>query len=228
MPTCTLDHLVVTAPSLVAGSAFIREALGVDMQPGGKHPRMGTHNQLLSLGPSLYLEVIAVDPSVSGPGRPRWFGLDHQRADSRPALSAWVARTTDIQAATASCPELLGEIMAMNRGELNWLITVPADGLPPLNGAAPALIEWPVNVHPAARLEDHGLRLLSLEISSPDPLRIKGLLSALNFSGPVKVIACGAASGTGLGATIDTPQGIRQLSLPGFTASAEDLQETRR
>jgi hypothetical protein len=228
MLTCALDHLVVTAPSLVAGSAFIREVLGADMQPGGKHPRMGTHNLLLSLGPSLYLEVIAIDPSAPGPGRPRWFGMDCQPVDAHPAFSTWVARTTDIRAATASCPELLGEVMAMERGDLQWLITVPADGLPPLNGAAPALIEWPVDVHPAARLEDRGLRLLSLEISSPDPLRIQGLLSALNFSGPVKVIACGAAAGTGLCATIDTPQGVRRLSVPNFAASAEDLQETGR
>lgn len=209
MLTCTLDHLVVTAPSLVAGSAFVRDVLGVAMQSGGKHPRMGTHNQLLSLGSSVYLEVIAIDPSAPGPGRPRWFGMDCQPVDAHPALSTWVARTTDIRAVTASCPESLGEVLTMDRGELHWLITVPADGVPPLDGAAPALIEWPVNVHPAARLDDQGLRLLSLEISSPDAQRIQGLLASLNFSGSVKVMV---ASEPRMSAIIATPQGVRRLS----------------
>ena len=37
-------------------------ALGATPAPGGHHPLMGTHNQLLSLGPGEYLEVIAIDP----------------------------------------------------------------------------------------------------------------------------------------------------------------------
>lgn len=209
MLACSLDHLVVTSPSLAAGSAFIREILGVDMQPGGKHPRMGTHNQLLSLGPSVYLEVIAVDPSAPRPGRPRWFGLDGEPGDVCPILSTWVVRTTDIREVTASCQESLGQIMAMERGELHWLITVTADGMPLLDGAAPALIEWPVNVHPAAGLDDQGLRLLSLEILSSDPQRIQRLLSSLNFSGPVQVMK---APETRLCAIIDTPRGVRRLS----------------
>ena len=57
-----IDHLTITAPSLERGAAFVAEALGVALQPGGEHPRMGTHNQLLRLGDDCYLEVIAANP----------------------------------------------------------------------------------------------------------------------------------------------------------------------
>ena len=76
MPPSQIDHLTVTAPSLAAGSAFVQEVLGVAPQAGGEHPRMGTHNLLLRLGDSLFLEVIAANPQVPAPDRPRWFGLD--------------------------------------------------------------------------------------------------------------------------------------------------------
>ena len=38
------------------------------LESGGRHPHMGTHNRLLSLGPDLYLEVIAVDPDARSAG----------------------------------------------------------------------------------------------------------------------------------------------------------------
>jgi catechol 2,3-dioxygenase-like lactoylglutathione lyase family enzyme len=63
----TLDHLAIVAPDLDSGCAFVSRVLGVDLQPGGAHPRMGTHNRLLRLGPDTYLEVIAIDPSAQRP-----------------------------------------------------------------------------------------------------------------------------------------------------------------
>ncbi|MDQ5946917.1 MAG: hypothetical protein QG619_2348, partial [Pseudomonadota bacterium] len=140
MPPTQIDHLAVTAPSLAAGSAFVQEVLGVAPQAGGEHPRMGTHNLLLRLGDSLFLEVIAANPQVPAPDRPRWFGLDHVAPDTLPVLSTWVVRSTDIHASTAAATEPLGIVEPMSRGALDWLITFPADGSSPLDGVAPALI----------------------------------------------------------------------------------------
>jgi Glyoxalase-like domain len=67
---CELDHPVITAPTLTAGTAWVESTLGVTPQPGGKHQRMATHNALLSLGDSTYLEVIAPDPAASRPEQP--------------------------------------------------------------------------------------------------------------------------------------------------------------
>ncbi|MCJ8499850.1 VOC family protein [Desulfatitalea alkaliphila] len=211
MAGCRIDHLVITAPSLGIGAAFIKEALGVDPQAGGSHPSMGTHNLLLSLGDALYLEVISIDPSLPAPDRPRWFGMDNLSDSSLPALSTWVARTADIRSAAGRSSESLGSVTPMQRGDLNWLITIPPDGLVPLDGVAPALIEWPSGVHPAARLADRGLRLVEFEIFHPDPKRVQRLLSSIDAQGIASVAA--SSDGTSsLSATISTPEGLRYLS----------------
>lgn len=209
-----LDHLAVTAFSLEAGAAFVQETLGVAPQAGGEHPRMATHNLLLRLGDAMFLEVIAPNPSAPAPGRPRWFGLDGLDSRSPPSLSTWVARTADIRAAVAGASEPLGAVEPMSRGTLDWLITLPADGSVPLDGVAPALIEWHTDTHPAAGLEDKGLSLVRLEILHPDPDRVSRLLRSLALEAPVFVLPLPAGATPRLVAHIDTRQGLRVLSAP--------------
>lgn len=217
MPRCHIDHITVAAPSLAAGSAFVQQALGVAPQTGGEHPRMGTHNLLLRLGDSLFLEVISPNPNAPSPGRPRWFGLDDLRSDSMPALATWVARTADIRSSVANSSEALGNIEPMSRGALNWLITIPVDGSIPLDGVAPALIEWHTEIHPAAKLQDHGLSLAMLEILHPEPERISRLLASIEIDGPLSVVPLSDGVAPYLIAHINTPQGLRKL--PGVGPS---------
>lgn len=210
--SCQIDHLVITAPTLAAGAAFVALSLGVMPQPGGEHPLMGTQNLLLRLGEALYLEVIAPNPQAPPPNRPRWFGLENLQPDSQPALTTWVARSTDIRATSAASSEPLGAIEPMSRGALNWLITIPADGVAPLNGVAPALIEWGTDTHPAAKLPDQGLSLERLEIFHPQPGRVKNLLASLDLNGPLAVLPTSDNSAPHLVAHIHTPQGLKRLT----------------
>lgn len=209
----TVDHLVIVAPDLDTGCRFVTSALGVELQPGGAHSRMGTHNRLLHLGPGLYLEVIAVDPSAERPDRARWFGLDQLAPHSPARLATWVARTDDIQAAHDACHDIVGAIEPMTRGSLNWQITVPADGNLPLAGSAPTLIQWVDGPHPASTLQDQGCSLLALEVFHTDPEKIKEILTAMNFSGPVQLHALAQASTPYLLAHIQTPSGLKTLPL---------------
>lgn len=211
MTTCHVDHLTITAPTLEAGADYVRRALGVTPQRGGEHPRMGTHNLLLRLGDSLFLEVIAANPHAAKPARPRWFALDALPPDAPPALATWVVRTPDIGASVSACPEAIGDIEPMSRGALNWRITIPADGTLPLNGIAPALIEWQAQVHPAAGLQDDGLSLARLELFHPEPERITRLLQSLSLEGPVTVSPLRGKHGACMVAHIHTPQGLRVL-----------------
>lgn len=212
MPPCRIDHLAVTAPDLAAGAAWVKKHLGIAPQGGGQHPRMGTHNLLLRLGEHTYLEVIAIDPAAQHPGRARWFGLDALGEDAAPALSAWVARSADIHADAARSPEALGGIEAMSRGTLEWLISIQADGRAPLDGLAPALIQWPTGSHPAERLDDHGLQLEALELLHPDPPRVERLLSAIGVQDErLRITPVPAARSAGLIAHIRSPKGIFRL-----------------
>jgi hypothetical protein len=211
--TTVIDHITVVAPNLAAGAAYVSKALGVAMQPGGTHPRMGTHNLLLRLGESTFLEVISPDPAAPKPARPRWFELDRLTAESRPRLATWVARTNDIRKSGSTCSTVVGNIEPMSRGSLNWLITVPSDGSLPLMGAAPALIEWNeanTPAHPASALKDFGCSLIALEVFHPEPSRVQAVLGAIKFSGPVHVRKL-PVSQPYLVAHIQTPHGTRTL-----------------
>jgi hypothetical protein len=211
MSASRIDHITVTAASLTIGAEFVHRTLGVMPQAGGKHPRMGTHNLLLRLGASLFLEVISADPEAAPPGRPRWFGLDEIRPGAPPGLSTWVVRTDDIESAVSGASESLGNIELMTRGDIEWRITIPANGALPLDGAAPALIEWHTAVHPASMLKDYGLSLERLEIYHPQPERISRLLQSIDCSGPVSVASPGNGMPSCLVAYINTPQGLRKL-----------------
>ncbi len=208
MPRCEIDHIVITAPELAAGAEFVRGALGVMPQAGGEHPRMGTHNCLLKLGESLYLEVISPNPNAPRPGRPRWFGLDDVKP---PRLTTWVARTTDIHATLAASSEPLGNVEPMSRGPLNWLITIPADGSLPFEGVAPTLIEWHTEAHPASRLQDAGCSLVRLEAFHPDAARISALLRSISLQGEISVAPRPAGARPYLTAHVQTPSGLRTL-----------------
>lgn len=208
---CHLDHLVVTAPSLQTGAAFVQNLLGVPLGTGGEHPRMGTHNLLVRLGEAAYLEVIAANPAAAAPDRPRWFDLDRVDGDSPPRLATWVARSTHILASTKASTEPLGSVERMSRGEFDWLITIPPDGSLSLGGTGPAIIEWRSPRHPATALPELGLGLMRLDLIHPQPERVSRLLHALDFRGPVSVQPADAGALPRLSAHISTPTGICRL-----------------
>ena len=213
-----LDHLVVTAPSLAAGVEWIEAILGVPMQAGGAHARMGTHNALLRLGGSTYLEVLAIDPAAAAPGRPRWFDLDSVPPGASPRLAAWVVRTEDIRRSVAECPSAYGAVEAMSRGRHEWLITVPPDGSLLAGGTLPFLIEWTTKPHPAEGLTDQGCELVRLELHSPDQGALALSLECLGLAQDESIDVHRAATAH-LVAHIATPSGTKLIgaanSVPG-------------
>jgi hypothetical protein len=212
--TCRIDHITVTAPSLETGSDLVQKCLGVRPQPGGSHPRMGTHNLLLRLGSSLFLEVIAVDPIARRPERPRWFELDRVPIDGRARLACWVARTDDLHAAVNAVSEPLGHAEPMSRGALQWLISIPHDGHLPMDGTAPALIQWQPPSHPAAGLLDAGCRLTALQLFHPDPARLDVVLRQLQVHEPGVALSVHAGATAAIVAHVDTPHGARRIGEP--------------
>ena len=207
-----IDHLVVTAPSLAAGIRYVEESLGCRMHPGGQHPRMGTHNAVLKIGPREYLEVIAIDPDAAPIHRARWFELDLPLPETRPRLATWVMRTNCMHEIMASSEMNLGTIEEMSRGSLEWLITIAVDGRLIFRGLAPALIQWKADTHPVEKLPESAVSLMRLEGHHPEARRVSHLLNQANFQGPVSMIDSAEVQPVPLVALMQTPRGIVAFS----------------
>lgn len=211
----TLDHLVLGTSDLAKGSAWLERYFGATLSPVGKHVRMGTRNRLLSLGPSCYLELIAIDPAGEPPFMKRWFGLDTQdvceRIATRPRLLGWVARTDDIDGLSAKTGGLLGGVHQMSRDDYRWRITIPDDGYPVEAGLIPTLIQWDSPIHPCQRLPDQGCRFEWMEAAHPNPGKVAYLLEELEIENAMKVTPTPPYSGMTMCAYIRTPDGVKTL-----------------
>jgi hypothetical protein len=201
-----LDHLVIAASNLEHGVTWLETKLGVTMQAGGKHPLFGTHNALLKLGESTYLEVIAVDPDAPKPTRARWFELDNAHMLERPKLIHWVARTDNLELAVQEFSQL-GRILEASRGNLSWQITVPDDGNLNFEGLIPTLISWR-GIHPTSQLEPQNCKLLQLQSSHPEPQLVNDMLERMGAQSILEVSDAPIAK---LKAIIQTPHGRVEL-----------------
>ncbi|HUG26125.1 VOC family protein [Piscinibacter sp.] len=207
-----LDHLVVAARTLDDGVAWCEATFGLVPGPGGKHPLMGTHNRLFSIGspvfPKAYFEIIAIDADAPSPGRVRWFDLDtpamQQAVADGPRLIHWVARCDDVAERigrwrTGGVDR--GELLAAERdtpdGALRWRISVRADGARLCGGALPTLIAWG-DRHPTDTMPGSGVTL--------EALRVAGLPAAVAAEGAGPGISFDA-DGPPLTATLSTPRG---------------------
>jgi Glyoxalase-like domain len=209
--TIDVDHIIITAPTLAIGGAYVFERLGVYPQKGGEHARMGTHNLLLSLGNSAYLEVIAINPAAPKPAQRRWFGLDALPANAPARLHTWVARTGNVAQAVSNSFEAMNPIVPMSRGALNWLITSPQEGDAAHGGLTPTLIEWQTDAHPASTLPDAGLVLMQLELFTSEAPRIERQMKALGLSAGWSANALPADKTPTLRAQVQTALGMRVL-----------------
>lgn len=211
---CELDHLVVTAPVLAVGVAWVESILGGTLQTGGEHQRMATHNALIRLGDSTYLEVIAPNPEAVRPNRPRWFELDRMKHGGLPRLATWVARTADVNGTAAQCGAEFGQIEPMSRGALNWLITIPSEGALIAGGVIPMLIEWSSDSHPATKLEDKGCALKRLDLFHPEVAVVVDTLECLGLRSDARIRPMPTNGRPYLVAVIDTPRGPRSIGAP--------------
>lgn len=198
-----LDHFAIAANTLAEATAHVEEALGVPLQPGGKHAVFGTHNRLLGLADGLYLEAIAIDPEATPERQPRWFDLDRFAGAAR--ITNWICRSSDLDSTLAALPVDAGAPVSLTRGDLSWQMAVPNSGILPYDNIFPALIQWQ-GPHPAPRLTQQGCSLRRLVVSHPEA---QALTELLPLDDARVVFEPGPAA---LRAEIDTPHGLRHLS----------------
>lgn len=203
-----IDHLLYASPELERGMDAIEALLGVRPIPGGRHPRFGTHNALLSLGENSYLEVIAPDPDLPAPARGRLVNLSDE---DMPRLITWVMRVPNLAAFVqdpARARSGIGPIEAGSRQQadgslIEWQLTDPY--VMPMEGAVPFLIDWGNTTHPARTTPAAG-ELTGLRIEHPDSSGVRAALAALETDADVA-----DADQCRLFASIQTSDGVRTL-----------------
>lgn len=207
-PVATVDHLVYATPDLERGISEIDRLLGVRATFGGQHPGRGTRNALVSLGPNVYLEIIAPDPTQPAPTAPRPFGLDDLKASR---LAGWAAKSANLDstrqlALRSNVP--LGDIQAGSRKRpdgvlLAWRVT--SNGNTIADGIVPFFIDWGTSPHPSATAPK-GATLLALRAEHPDDRRVQRMLESLHLE-----VAVTHAAQPALVAVIDGRHGRVQL-----------------
>lgn len=209
-----LDHLTVVAPSLSEGVSHVRDCLGLSVAFGSRHDYMGTHNHRLQLGNFVYLEIVAIDPAVTDPGRSRWFGLDNQEQvredwDEGRRLRGWVANTEDIDSVVSTHAAIFGDKVVLPTVDPTFSFTIPKDGLLPCDGAAPSIIDHWGDSSYIATIPDLGARLASFTLEHPAPVVIETLFRELPIDRPPAIVY---GPRLRYRALIETPAGLRELT----------------
>src|SRR5689334_6076153 len=99
----SFDHLIYGVPVLPDTVDALASRLGVRAGNGGRHPGLGTHNALLSLGRGRYLEIAAADPEQDVEPGTLPFSLDTLTV---PRLLGWVARCDHLGSSVSRAREL--------------------------------------------------------------------------------------------------------------------------
>jgi hypothetical protein len=180
-PAIAIDHVILGVNSLERGIRQFQELTGVTPQRGGEHPGRGTQNALVTLGGGHYLEILAPVESAA-PGASRDPRADHAEL----TLASWALQTRAIDnvvtrlrsAGFAVDGPMPGSRRALDGTLLQWQTAA-------VNGAGlelvPFFIEWSKETtHPSVS-SPGGCTLVQMELSHPQPARLRALFAAVAF-----------------------------------------------
>ena len=202
-----LDHILLGAADLEAGSAAFAAVTGVTPATGGTHPGFGTRNRLAALGQDCFFEVNAPDPAqyptpeIAGMARARMIA-----ALPAPALLTFAIQTTDLDGLIARARAAglaVGDRVPMRRTRpdgvrLEWTVTHFAH--PTFGEAIPFAIDWQGSPHPSLT-SPSGCTLRSLTVLHPEAAGLAAIYRQIGLD-----VAVRAAVQPGLVAVIDTPK----------------------
>ncbi len=183
-----LDHLVYAVPDLDEGISFIKDLLGIEVYPGGQHPRFGTHNAIVRIGNHTYLEIISSDPS-NPKEFPLWMGISNVTSPGR--LTRWAIShplNESVMKGLKSYNEALAHISIGEREKpdgstLVWKLTPPISH--PMIESCPFFINWPEGIHPTTSLPMQ-CELTEIKVFSRRSKKINGFLNNLRMEFQLK------------------------------------------
>ena len=179
-----LDHIVFAASSLEEGTNFIENKLNSKLSDVGYHDFMGTHNRVIKVDKSIYLEVIAINPSSEAPKEDRWFNLDNpklqQKLENSPQIIGYVIETDDKEILKHFYPHITA-----SRGDYKWNFAIPnleskfLDLKLIQSGIIPNLISWKSN-KPILQMKDSDFNLNKIEIEiTNNQIHYKNFINSL-------------------------------------------------
>ena len=180
------DHLILGIRDLDEGMRRFEQRTGVRPVPGGVHPGRGTRNALVSLGPGLYIEILA--PQAGVPDSARADGLK-TLADLTPM--GWAVSVRDIAGVRKRLTGAgfgLGAMMPGARARpdgrrLSWQ-TFEIEK-PPLAGV-PFFIRWGDGTTHPSQDSPAGCRLDALRVLTPNDGDLRRAFAALPLEVPVE------------------------------------------
>ncbi len=199
-----LDHVIYAGRDLDELVAAFAALTGVTPARGGRHPGLGTHNALASLGDDVYFELLAVDPEQKA----SLAGTLGGRIDALPAprLFAYMLRCRDLERRQRVLERhgIASDLFDASRDTpdgrtLRWRLLVPHDN--PFGDFVPKFIDWLDTVHPATT-SVRGCSVESFELGHPRSTELNALLVELGTGVLVE-----RASQPCLHLRMQTPQG---------------------
>lgn len=202
-----LDHLLLGVPNLEEGIAWVEEKTGVHAALGGRHPGLGTHNALLSLGQKQYLEIIAPDPTQTTLA-PQFAFL---QLATTPRLLTWAAVTNDIHALAAQAHAAGFALNGPNAGSrtrldgamLQWKTLFLRNEFSLL---IPFFIAWGAGTRHPSEDSPAGCTLQSFALEHPQPEKLHAALCQLGIEAKVT-----RGNEARLHAIFDSPKGRIEL-----------------
>jgi Glyoxalase-like domain len=178
-----VDHVVVAIRSLDEGVAAFERLTGVKPVLGGKHPKRGTENALVSLGGNTYVEVIA--PQKEAKLSP----LDEpMRELTELTIIGWAigvssaedAHARIVKAAMTPSPITGGSRVTPAGTTLQWdtfgLLTPQID-------VAPFFIHWRDGTPHPSTTSPKGCTLSKVEVQDPAAADLSKIMIALGVAG---------------------------------------------
>ena len=168
-----LDHIVIAHPNLDLAMEEFADLTGCVPKYGGPHIGGGTHNALVSLGESVYIELISPDPAqVRSDSHSKSINLGQRLTSfSGSKLLAWAIRSNQLeQMAGGYCGLETAKPFDMSRQQpdgdrLHWRLMNLLNH--DLKGFAPFYIDWLDCPHPTTTNPVAG-EFTSLKISHPN------------------------------------------------------------
>jgi glyoxalase-like protein len=201
-----VDHLILGTRDLDEGIRRFEERTGVRPMAGGEHPGRGTRNALVSLGPGLYVEILA--PQATAPDSGAAAAL---RALTDLTPFGWAVFVRDVDAARRRLSDAGVGVSAIKPGSrarpdgslLQWK-TFEIEK-PPLAGV-PFFIRWGDGTTHPSQDAPGGCRLERLRIFSSDAAALRRVFASLALDVAVEAGERGA-----MDVTLSCPRGTVQL-----------------